>query len=84
MPGPATHQPQVASSATSSTLTLQPSQRSWQVMPPQQPTLVLSTGPATAPPLSKSSNWYTAPKASGDPGYVSPLIDLYGFSWSLR
>ena len=57
--------------------TLQPSEQSSQVMPPQHPTLVLSTRTATAPPLTSSSNWDTGPQASGDPGYVSPLIDLY-------
>ena len=40
-------------------------------------TLILWTSPTTAPPLSRGSSWDTAPRASGDQGYVSLLIDLY-------
>ena len=45
--------------------------------PPKPPSLVLSPGPNTAPPLSRASSWYTAHHASGDQRYVSSLINLY-------
>ena len=80
VPRPSFPQPQVASSVAPSTQTLQPPQQASQVGSAMHPTLVLSTGPTMAPPLSRASSWYTTPQASGDQGYVSPLIDLYSES----
>ena len=77
VPWPATNQPQVPSSAMSSTQIQKPPQQAVQVGPPKHPTLVFSTGPTTTPLLSRASSWDTAPQASGDQGYVSPLIAVY-------
>ena len=69
--------PQVASSVASPTQTLQHPWHFSQAVPAKYPTLVLSTGPTSAPPVSRTTSWDTAPPDSGDQGYVSPLIDLY-------